>query len=254
MSNPTVGTLRTTNGHEIARCSPAFIWSDDSRYLAVPQWIRRFGLFLRQRLLIVDIRDDRILASRFTYWLMDPKRFVNDQLELAVSSALGISWMKSERVVVDIPTELKKFAVLSQLVGRGPVDRAVRPLTTMNASDVSQLVNALCDGDENAFHTLLEADKSILPVLIRQFTDHANGADRSRIIEVIWQHRDKATIPFLASALNDPHSDVWKQALDGLVTIGGIESHNALVSFCSDIAVDNERRMWAEEAIGQIQT
>ena len=124
----------------------------------------------------------------------------------------------------------------------------------MNPSDVSQVVNALCDGDENAFHTLLEADKSILPVLIRQFTDHADGADPARIIEVIWQHRDKATIPFLASALNDPHSDVWKQAFDGLVTIGGIESHNALVRFCSDIAVDNERRLWAEEAIGQIQT
>ena len=124
----------------------------------------------------------------------------------------------------------------------------------MNPSDVSQLVNALCDGDDDAFHTLIEADSAILPMLIQQFRARTYGADRTRIIEVIWQHRDKATIPFLASALNDPHSDVWKQALDGLVTIGGIESHNALVSFCSDIAVDNERRLWAEEAIGQIQT
>ena len=123
----------------------------------------------------------------------------------------------------------------------------------MNPSDVSQLVNALCDGDDDAFHTLIEADRAIIPLLIQQFTAQTYGADRARIIEVIWQHRDKATIPFLAWALNDPHSDVWKQALDGLVTIGGIESRNALIGFRSDIAVDNERASWADEAIGQIQ-
>jgi hypothetical protein len=54
MSNPTVGTLRTSGGLELTKCNPAFIWSDDSRYLAVPRWCRRFGLFLRQRLAITS--------------------------------------------------------------------------------------------------------------------------------------------------------------------------------------------------------
>ncbi|MFO7904796.1 MAG: hypothetical protein ACQESR_30120 [Planctomycetota bacterium] len=112
MGNPTIGTLKTSNGHEIPRCSPAFIWSDDSRYLAVPQWIRRFALFLRQRLVIIDIRANRILASRFTRWLLDPKAFVNGRLELAVSSSFGITWMKLERFVIDVPTELNGFDVL----------------------------------------------------------------------------------------------------------------------------------------------
>ncbi len=123
----------------------------------------------------------------------------------------------------------------------------------MDPSDVSQLVNALCDGDDDAFHTLIEADRAIIPLLIQQFTAQTYGADRARIIEVIWQRRDKATIPFLASALHDPHSDVWKQALDGLVAIGGIESRNALIDFRSDISEDNERASWADEAIDQIQ-
>jgi len=122
----------------------------------------------------------------------------------------------------------------------------------MNFSDVEQLVHALCDGNDNAFHTLIEAEPEILPMLIQQFTASSDGADRSKIIEVIWQHRIKATIPFLASALHDPHPEVWKQALDGLVAIGGVESHNALAVFRSNLLNDTERRSWAEEAIGQI--
>src|SRR5215217_5675959 len=65
MSNPTVGTLTTSNGLELPHCNPAFIWSDDSRYLAVPQWHRRFGLFLRQRLAIVDVVARTVYVSRF---------------------------------------------------------------------------------------------------------------------------------------------------------------------------------------------
>ena len=122
----------------------------------------------------------------------------------------------------------------------------------MNANEISHLVNTLCEGDNNAYHTLLDADTSILPVLIQQFAAHTDGVDRVRIIEVIWQHRDKATIPFLASALYDPHPDVWQQALDGLVAIGGAESHTALAEFRSDISRDNERVLWVDEAIGQM--
>lgn len=140
-----------------------------------------------------------------------------------------------------------------KLTRRCRVIFVVRPLTTMTPNDVSQLVESLCDGNDNAFHTLIEADSVIVPLLIRQFTSRACGADRARIIEVIWQHRDKTTIPFLASALRDPNADVWKRALDGLVAIGGIESHNALIEFRSEIAADSERASWADEAIGQIQ-
>ena len=125
----------------------------------------------------------------------------------------------------------------------------------MTLNDVGQLVDSLCHGidSDDAFHTLIEADKSIIPLLIQQFTTRASGADRARIIEVIWQHRDKTSIPVLASALRDPHPDVWRHALDGLVTIGGIESHAALVDFRSELGEDSEQASWVDEAISQFQ-
>src|SRR5262245_1041468 len=89
MSNPTVGTLQLSDGLELPRCNPSFIWSDDSRYLAVPQWRRRFGLFLRQRLAIVDVVDRAVYVSRFTYWLILPTTFENGRLAVLVSHWIG---------------------------------------------------------------------------------------------------------------------------------------------------------------------
>lgn len=125
----------------------------------------------------------------------------------------------------------------------------------MTPNDVIHLVDSLCDGNnkDDAFHTLIEANKSIIPLLIQQFTTRSCGADRARIIEVIWQHRDRASIPFLTSALRDPHAEVWKHALDGQVTIGGIRSHAALIDFRSELAEDSEQASWVDEAIDQIQ-
>lgn len=58
MSNPTSGLLCVTSGPHIERCSPSFVWSDDSRYLAVPQFS---GFLGRARLLVVSFgREARI--------------------------------------------------------------------------------------------------------------------------------------------------------------------------------------------------
>ncbi len=86
MSNPTVGTLQLPEGLELRRCNPAFIWADDSRYLAVPQWIRHFGLFLRQRLVIIDIHTHSLcvalhaLAARTEKFCQRAPRSCNQQL------------------------------------------------------------------------------------------------------------------------------------------------------------------------------
>ena len=44
MGNPTCGTLRLSTGLELERCNPSFIWSDDSRYLAVPRYFNRAAM------------------------------------------------------------------------------------------------------------------------------------------------------------------------------------------------------------------
>jgi hypothetical protein len=112
MSNPTVGTLHMSNGLELQRCNPAFIWSDDSQFLSVPQWLRRFGLFLRQSLIIIDVSDQTAFISRFTYWLMQPLKFQGGRLEVSISSSLGISWELEKPLILDIPHDLEKFRKL----------------------------------------------------------------------------------------------------------------------------------------------
>jgi len=114
MSNPTVGTLEFSTGLELKRCNPAFIWSEDSRYVAAPQWVRRFGLFLRQRLLVIDVRASAVFVSPFTYWLIQPRKFTRGKLELVVSSSSGISWMRKDPIVLPIPDSLERFNRLAE--------------------------------------------------------------------------------------------------------------------------------------------
>jgi hypothetical protein len=109
MSNPTVGTLRTSDGLELTSCNPAFIWSDDSRFLAVPRWCRRFGLFRRQRLVIVDVVARAVYVSPFTYWLLLPKAFEGARLEVQVSGRRGISWWKEQPLILILPAVLSTF-------------------------------------------------------------------------------------------------------------------------------------------------
>jgi len=39
MGAPTAGLLRLSNGMTFERCNPSLVWSADSAYLAVPQWM-----------------------------------------------------------------------------------------------------------------------------------------------------------------------------------------------------------------------
>ena len=75
MSNPTSGTLRLSSGLEIERCNPSFIWSDDSRFLAVPQWRYLLGLQVRQRIVLLDTAERRAYGSKALAWFLQPKSF-----------------------------------------------------------------------------------------------------------------------------------------------------------------------------------
>ena len=63
MSNPTRGTLTLSTGLRLDSCNPSFVWSDDSRYLAVPWYFVRLGIFRRQRIAIVDVSSRRVFVS-----------------------------------------------------------------------------------------------------------------------------------------------------------------------------------------------
>jgi hypothetical protein len=100
MGNPTSGTLCVSNGLHLARCNPSFVWSDDSRFLAVPQY---FGFFGRQRLLVIWFEKHRVYASRRTAWYFQPESFAAGRLVVAVNP----SGRKSQ-VEFQVPDELPR--------------------------------------------------------------------------------------------------------------------------------------------------
>ena len=80
MGNPTYGTLQLSAGLQLEYCNPSFLWSTDSRYLAVPQFFARFGAFQRQRLLVIDVQGRSVFASRDFTFYFQPKSFSNGRL------------------------------------------------------------------------------------------------------------------------------------------------------------------------------
>jgi hypothetical protein len=109
---------------------------------------------------------------------------------------------------------------------------------------------------ENAYHSLVDAGKSIVPFLIHMFHATPEPTIRSELVRIINQHRLPETIDFLAEALND-YSKVWKNALDGLVTLGGQKAimvlETAKQQSKSANKADDEKTEWIDEAIQQIK-
>lgn len=103
---------------------------------------------------------------------------------------------------------------------------------------------------EPAFHGLRELGPDALPAMQSAYHVEPDPIVRAMIIEAIWQHRQPSTIGFLAEALRDPAPPVWKQALDGLVTLASPDSIHRLES-ARDRETDPERRAWIEEALEQ---
>lgn len=101
-----------------------------------------------------------------------------------------------------------------------------------------------------AFFRLAEASDEILPRLENAFACEPCPDRRRAITEIIWQHRTPASVPFPARALNDPAETVWKEALDGLVTIGGTVVLDAMRETLKE--ADSVKRDWINEAIEQM--
>jgi hypothetical protein len=107
MGNPTFGTLRLSVGLELERCNPSFIWSEDSRYLAVPRYIYRLGLFRRQRMIIIDTLDRLVVASPETAHYFQPESFIRGRLVATKNPFRG-----AEPIVWRIPADLGSFTPL----------------------------------------------------------------------------------------------------------------------------------------------
>ena len=110
---------------------------------------------------------------------------------------------------------------------------------------------------DNAFHGLLEMEHTILPDLMTLFQTESDSRVREFLVEVIWQHRQQAAIPFLGQTLLDSNPQVWRQALDGLVALASPAALDALRDartrrFPRQLETEEFRR-WLEEAIEQAE-
>jgi hypothetical protein len=115
-------------------------------------------------------------------------------------------------------------------------------------------LNEARNGDfHSAYHSLIELPNDLVPELAEAYRREADPEIRALIVEAVWQHRQLTSVDFLAIALDDPHPDVWKQALDGLVTLASPESRKVLELAKSRLAEGAAiLRAWIDEAIDQI--
>ena len=105
MSNPTCGTLQTKSGLKLENCSPSFIWSDDSRYLAVPLFFHRFGIFQRQRMAIIDMKNRYgFLSSKIAFYFQ-PEAFYAGILEVTQEP-----FKTKEMIQWQIPESFEQFS------------------------------------------------------------------------------------------------------------------------------------------------
>ena len=106
---------------------------------------------------------------------------------------------------------------------------------------------------ENAFHFLIEAPAEAAPLLVEAYHVQSCSSKRAAIVEIIWQFRNAKTVPFLATVLRDDSDDIWRQALDGLVAIGGDTALEALRSEKTSLPVTGKKTRWIDEAIEKVQ-
>jgi hypothetical protein len=100
----------------------------------------------------------------------------------------------------------------------------------MSIDERTRYYLARLDLDENAYFSLIEAPEDCLPGLVGAFRSETDLRKRTKILNIIWQHRSPSTISVLAEALNDPVDSIWKEALDGLLTIARPECIDVLES------------------------
>lgn len=86
MGNPTIGTLTTSTGLQVEHCNPSFIWSDDSFYIAVPQYTySRIWGFGKQRLLIIDVNNNMKWESPKIAHYIQPESFELGEISIVVN-------------------------------------------------------------------------------------------------------------------------------------------------------------------------
>ena len=130
-------------------------------------------------------------------------------------------------------------------------------MSTSLEDRVTQLVKDLGGpNSEDVMCVLRNMPGEAIEFLASAFDHEPDNERRALVVRAIWQFRDERAVPTLVGALRDHHAPVWKEALDGLVTIGGphalgaLENGRVIVEGWSDARA---RLGWIQEALEQVR-
>lgn len=129
-------------------------------------------------------------------------------------------------------------------------DYVMHPLREMVIHYLTVLDGADGQAADDAWHSLRELGPVALPLLHEEYYSIDDFVKRIAIIQIVSQWRTQESLRFLAACLRDPHPDVWKAALDGVVSIGGPGAHSELQVWRISLPPDQQER--CDEAIAQI--
>jgi HEAT repeat protein len=123
---------------------------------------------------------------------------------------------------------------------------------------INQLVQDLGGPEtENVLCALRRFSGEAIEPLVSALQAEPNGSRRALLVEAIWQLRDERAVPVLLDVLSrDPDPAAWKEALDGLVTLGGPNVVTALEgagSLVVDLPDAQLRLQWCQEALKQVR-
>jgi HEAT repeat protein len=121
-------------------------------------------------------------------------------------------------------------------------------------SAFTDYLNAAREGDEEtAFFGLIDLGNDTVRRLQDAYHVEPDPAIRALILRVLLQYRDPDSVDFLAVALKDPNNEVWKLALDLLVTLASAKSRKVLEAELEHaIEGKSDYHAWLKEAISQI--
>jgi HEAT repeat protein len=107
------------------------------------------------------------------------------------------------------------------------------------------------DHADDAWHALVELGPAALPHVIHAFEAQSEPSVAVALIRVASEYRTKDALPFFATLLAAQDGNIWKTALNGIVSLGD-ESAVTRLRAASE-TLGNEKLPWVEEAIGQIK-
>jgi HEAT repeat protein len=86
---------------------------------------------------------------------------------------------------------------------------------------VSHYVTQLSgDRADDAWHALVELGPAALPHVIHAFKAQSEPSVAAALIRVASEYRTMDALPFFASLLVAQDGNIWKTALDGIVSLG----------------------------------